>query len=244
MSTRLAELRNLEEGSAVSVLTDDGPVAYQVLAVSDQHGFIPDERAYAMAAPAWMRNDFCIASRGVQHGILKLAPDASFAVINEGVRSLLPTFRRSKFGPDIEAYLLRDLDRDFLLFDLLLALILLLAVSGLVNGMTLAALGRIRELGILRALGMSRDALRQSFFIEGLLVAALAAILAVGLGLPLGRIVVAGLNEVAGLRAPYEIPWPWVFSVPLLAIVAGVLAAVLPGRRASAQDPAQSVRYE
>jgi hypothetical protein len=56
--------------------------------------------------------------------------------------------------------------------------------------------------------------------------------------------VVAGLNRVAGLDAPFVVPWTHVALVPALAAAVGLLAAILPGTRALAEAPAEAVRYE
>ena len=61
---------------------------------------------------------------------------------------------------------------------------------------------------------------------------------------PLGRLVVRGMNEVAGLDAPYLVPVHALVAAPVLAILVGAVAAVLPGRRASRVDPARAVRFE
>jgi ABC-type antimicrobial peptide transport system permease subunit len=123
-------------------------------------------------------------------------------------------------------------------------LILGLAGTGLLNGMTIAALGRARELGVLRALGVDRRSLHQSFVLEGLCVGALAALLALALCAPMAHVLVGGLNRVAALAAPVVLPVPWMIAVPAIALGVGVLAALLPAARASAQDPAEAVRYE
>ena len=145
---------------------------------------------------------------------------------------------------DIAAYFLRDVDRDFVLFDILLFLMLILAGVGLLNGMTIAALGRVRELGVLRALGMSRLALGGSFVIEAAVVAVLASLLSVALAVPKGWVLVSGMNKVAALDAPITMPYRWFVLAPAAALATGLLAAVVPAWRATRQSPSESVRYE
>lgn len=243
ISTRLAHLRGKGAGDTISLVTDEGPVDYQVLAVSDRFGFFPDERAWAIASPRWLRRDFCADAR-IDRMALRLEPGAPVHAVLNAVRDVLPSAPWAKTGRELTAYSVRDIGLDFFLFDVLLGLILLLAGIGLVNTMTIAALGRTREIGVLRALGMSKRALRATFLMEGGVVALLSAALSVGLAVPLGMIVMRGLNEVAGLQAPYIVPWRYVGLVPLLACATGVLAAILPGVRALRESPAEAVRYE
>jgi putative ABC transport system permease protein len=244
-SRRLAKARGWRAGDLVPMLDKNRvPVAYQVLLVSDRSGFDGDERAFAIAAPHWLRQDFCIPETCVEHVTLHLQPGADAAAITAAARNLLPAVPVSKPGEWIRDYLLRDVGRDFVLFDLLLLLMLVLAGVGLVNGMTIAALGRARELGVLRALGLGRRALGGSFLLEGAVVAVLASLLSVGLAVPMAHVLVLGMNHVAKLDAPVQLPWRWFVIAPVLALATAVLAAVVPALRAVRQSPSESVRYE
>src|SRR5690606_15213837 len=244
VSKRLAHLRRLQPGDVLPVLTDEGARPYTVLAVSDHAGFFPDERAWAIADPRFLREDFCVEERCVDRIVLRLEPGANADAVLAAARQIVPQATWAKTGQWLTDYGQRDVVRDFFVFDVLLALILLLAGVGLVNAMTIAAMGRAREVGVLRALGMPGRALRQTYLLEGVLVAVLATAIVWIAGVPLGSMVVAGLNRVAGLEAPVVVPWPWFAAVPAIALAIGVLAAVLPGIRALRESPAESVRYE
>jgi putative ABC transport system permease protein len=119
-----------------------------------------------------------------------------------------------------------------------------LAGVGLLNGMTIAALGRQRELGVLRALGIKRGALGGSFLIEGAIVAAIASVLSVALSYPLGIVLVLGMNAVAQIDAPVTMPWMWLILAPIAAFATAILASLVPAYRALKQSPSESVRYE
>jgi putative ABC transport system permease protein len=244
VSKRLAQLRRLGPGDALAVLTDEGPKPYTVLAVSDAAGFFPDERAWAIADPRFLREDFCVEERSVDRIVLRMQPGAGVETVLAAVRQVVPQATWAKSGEWLTNYHTRDVTRDFFLFDVLLALILLLAGVGLVNAMTIAAMGRAREVGVLRALGMRKRALRATYLLEGVLVALMATGIVWLAGVPLGAMVVAGLNKVAGLEAPVVIPWVWFAVVPALALGIGVVAAVLPSTRVLRESPAEAVRYE
>jgi len=245
VSSRLAKSRNWQQGALIAMRDKNGtPVSYEVLLVHDGAGFDSDERAFAITSPYWLKKDFCIGDLCVELITLRLARDANLEVVRAGVRAQLPDLRRNKTGRDVEAYLLRDVGRDFRLFDMLLFLMLVLAGVGLLNGMTIAALGRSRELGVLRALGIKKSALGASFLIEGAVVAGLASCLSLALCYPLAKVLVLGLNAVARLDAPLAIPWTWFVYVPIGAFVTAVCAAIVPAYRALQQSPSESVRYE
>ncbi|MBK8976896.1 MAG: FtsX-like permease family protein [Planctomycetes bacterium] len=244
VSGRLARLQGLAPGQAVPLLTDGGPVAYTVLAVDDRAGFFPDDPAWAIAHPRWLRQDFCVGDEQVHRLVLRLAPGVAAGAVRRAVRERLPQLDFAKSGDAIVDYLVRDVTRDFKLFQVLLVLILGLAGLGVVNAMTIAALGRAREIGVLRALGASRRQLRIAFLLEGALTGVLAAGVALALGIPLGRIVVRGMNDVAGLDAPYLVPTHVLWLVPVGAVAVGVLASLVPGARAARMSPARAVRFE
>lgn len=246
ISRRLAKHRGIKDGAVVTMTDRNGvPVAYRVLEVSDRSGFDMDERAWAITQPHWMHTDFCIPETSVEHITLHLADGADVPAIIAAARTILKNVPKVKTGDgDIHGYLLRDVDKDFVLFDLLLFLMLVLAGVGLLNGMTIAAIGRGRELGVLRALGMGRRALGGSFLLEGALVAALASLLSLLLALPMAFVLVQGMNQVAALDAPVTLPTTWFWVVPAAAMLVCVLAAIVPAYRSLRQSPSESVRYE
>jgi putative ABC transport system permease protein len=245
VSSRLAKTRAWERGDLVAMRDKNGvPVSYEVLAVDDRVGFDGDERAFAVCSPHWLRQDFCIPDTCVERATLRLDPDADAAALILAARREVARYSGAKSGAEIRGYLQFDVVSDFRLFDILLALMLVLAGLGLLNGMTIATLGRARELGVLRALGIRSRALGGSFLLEGVVVAALASVLALGLAVPLAHVLVLGMNHVAKLDAPVIVPWRWFWWAPLAAFATAVLASIVPAVRALRQSPAESVRYE
>lgn len=244
-SRRLARTRGWQKGALVPMRDRNGePVVYEVAAIDDRAGFDADERAFAICDPRWLRRDFCIPTTCVTMATLRLQPGADAEQAGSAARAVVPAITGYKSGAWVEAYLRRDVGKDFRLFDLLLGLMLVLAGLGLVNGMTIATLGRARELGVLRALGIRRSALVGSFLLEGAVTAAVASLLACGLGALLASALVLGMNAVARLDAPVTLPLPWFLLAPALAFGVALVAAVVPAVRALRESPAESVRYE
>jgi putative ABC transport system permease protein len=126
------------------------------------------------------------------------------------------------------------------LFDALLALSILISVFGIVNTLALSVLERQRELGLLRAVGASRRQVRRMVRYESILTAWIGATLGLVLGVFLAWMVIKAVGQ--GLE----------FSPPLgslaihaaFATVVGVLAAVLPARRAARTDVLVALAYE
>lgn len=245
ISQRLARVKGWDVGSFVAMRDRNGvPVTYEVLAIDNRAGFDTDERAYAIASPHWLHADFCIPDNCVSLVTLRLLPGADAATVGDAAKATLAGATGFEVGTEVEAYMRRDVGRDFRLFDILLVLMLALAGVGLLNGMTIALLGRVRELGVLRALGITRGALVGSFLLEGAVVAALASLLSCGLGVVMAKVLVFGMNRVARLDAPLELPVVWFFLVPVLAFGTALSASAVPAWRALRESPAESVRYE
>ncbi|TRW46609.1 ABC transporter permease [Georgenia yuyongxinii] len=116
----------------------------------------------------------------------------------------------------------------------LLLLAVGIALLGVTNTLALSIVERTREIGLLRAIGMTRDQVRWMVRWEAVLVAALAVVVGVGLGAGLGAATVRALSGVE----PVPVAWPLdrLALVVVLATAAGLLAGLLPARRAARMD--------
>jgi putative ABC transport system permease protein len=124
----------------------------------------------------------------------------------------------------------------------LLGLAVVIAVLGIVNTLALSVIERTREVGLLRAVGLSRRQLRRMVRLESVIVAVLGAALGVGMGLVFG---IALQRAVADQGVDVlAIPWWQLAGFVALAAVAGVLAAVLPARRAAGLDVLTAIGTE
>jgi putative ABC transport system permease protein len=123
----------------------------------------------------------------------------------------------------------------------LLALSVIVSLFGIVNTLALAIFERTRELGTLRAVGMTRRQVRRMVRQESIIVALIGAVLGMTVGLLLAALVTHALSA-DGLG--FSIPAGTLVVFLVVAIVAGMLAAILPARRASRLDVLQALQYE
>jgi putative ABC transport system permease protein len=123
----------------------------------------------------------------------------------------------------------------------LLALSVVVSLFGMVNTLVLSVFERTREIGMLRAVGMTRRQARRMVRHESIITALIGA----ALGMPLG-IFLAGLVTVAlrdeGLK--FSLPASTLVVFALIAVTAGILAAILPARRASRLNVLEALQYE
>jgi putative ABC transport system permease protein len=121
----------------------------------------------------------------------------------------------------------------------LLALAVLIALIGIVNTLMLSVLERTREIGLLRAVGMTRGQLRRTIVSESVLTALFGAVLGTALGLTLGVLLQRVLEE-QGLHS-LSVPWGQVVATFVLAGLVGVVAALMPAWRATRLDVIKAV---
>ena len=127
------------------------------------------------------------------------------------------------------------------LFYALLALAVVISLFGIANTLALSIHERTRELGMLRAIGMSRRQVRTMIRYEAVITALIGAILGMVLGLVFAALIAQPLKD-EGFTLSYPVGSLVVLLV--LAALAGVLAAILPARRASRLDVLESLQYE
>ncbi len=113
----------------------------------------------------------------------------------------------------------------------LLALSIIIAALGIVNTLALSVIERTREVGLLRAIGLSRRQLRRMVRLESIAIAVLGAVLGVLIGVVFGVALVKALRD-QGLEV-LSVPWLQLVLFVVVAGVIGVLAAWLPSRRAA-----------
>ncbi|KND39285.1 ABC transporter permease [Streptomyces acidiscabies] len=112
----------------------------------------------------------------------------------------------------------------------LLALAIIVAVLGVVNTLALSVVERTREIGLMRAIGLSRRQLRRMIRMESVVIALFGALLGLGLGMGWGA-TAQKLLALQGLGV-LEIPWPTIIGVFIGSAFVGLFAALIPAFRA------------
>jgi putative ABC transport system permease protein len=123
----------------------------------------------------------------------------------------------------------------------LLALSVVVSLFGIVNTLALAVFERTREIGMLRAVGMTRRQARRMIRQEAMMTSLLGAALGLPVGIGLAALAVGGLHSY-GLAL--SVPVPSLLTFVTLSLVVGVLAAVLPARRAGRLNVLAALQYE
>ncbi|MYW69168.1 FtsX-like permease family protein [Streptomyces sp. SID8379] len=124
----------------------------------------------------------------------------------------------------------------------LLALAIIVAVLGVVNTLALSVVERTREIGLMRAIGLSRRQLRRMIRLESVVIALFGALLGLGLGMGWGA-TAQKLLALEGLGV-LEIPWPTIISVFVASAFVGLFAALIPAFRAGRMNVLNAIATE
>jgi putative ABC transport system permease protein len=121
----------------------------------------------------------------------------------------------------------------------LLALSIVVSVFGIVNTLVLSVFERTREIGMLRAIGMTRRQVRRMIRQESVIVALIGAVIGIALGIVLGALLVARVDFIV-----FSLPWTSLVIFAVASVIVGIVAAILPARRAARLNPLEAISYE
>jgi len=124
---------------------------------------------------------------------------------------------------------------------LLLAMIGIISLVGIINTLALSVFERTREIGMLRAVGTTRRQLRRMVRYESVITSVIGGFLGVCVGLVFGWILTKGLSDQGIV---FSVPVSFIIVVMIVAALAGVVAAILPARRAARLDVLEALQYE
>ena len=165
--------------------------------------------------------------------------DANTAKLNVYVRGFADAKiqTRDEFKSNFEAPINKLLN----LLYALLALSVIVSLVGIVNTLVLTVFERTRELGMLRAVGMTRRQVRMMIRYESIVTSLMGATLGMVVGIFLAALITHALSS-SGIV--FAVPWIEIVYFVLAAILVGILAAVIPARRAARLNVLQALQYE
>jgi putative ABC transport system permease protein len=179
------------------------------------------------------QTDFVLVESGADAGQVQ-------ALLTKGAEAAFPTtevLNQQELKEDREA----QVNTLVALFYVLLGLAVLISLFGVANTLSLSIHERTRELGMLRAIGMSRRQVRTMIRYEAVITALIGAILGMVLGLIFATLMAEPLKDEG-----FTLSYPIVSLILLLvfAAIAGVVSAIGPARRASRLDVLEALHYE
>ncbi len=139
---------------------------------------------------------------------------------------------------DLKEEVRAQLDGFVIFFTLMLALSVIIAVFGVINTIVLSVIERTRELGLLRAVGLSRRQLRRMVRLESVAISLFGGLLGIGLGIAFG----AAIQHSAGENiSVLSIPIGFLVGCAAFSVVVGILASLWPAWRAGRMDVLKAI---
>ena len=236
----LAARLDLTVGQTLTVPTADGGRLDLVVAGIVERS-IPGKTGEAMLV-GWRDATDRLGVAGADVFALRFTPDAP-ADARKSLRQAANQLALEVVPLDrIEGAISDALGRIFGLFDALAAVAVLIAALGIANTLTMNVVERVRELGILRAAGMTRDQVWRSVVVEAGVLGLAGALLGIALGLVVGAQMVVMAGGTVDLAA--GVPWPIIALALVLGVTVAMLAAAYPARIASRLSIVRAVQYE
>lgn len=180
------------------------------------------------------QQDFLILARAAEGVSPEAAKGAAIAALADFPNLEVRT--RAEYSDFVSG----QIDGFLQIFYVLLAMAVVIAVFGIVLTLALSVFERTREIGLLRAVGLSRRSVRAMVRWEAVIVALIGALVGLVLGVFLGVVSVSAIPDFTEL----VVPWGSMLAFLVIAGVFGVLAAILPARRAARLEILEAIQHE
>jgi putative ABC transport system permease protein len=173
--------------------------------------------------------------------LLKTAAGTDVSAVQDAVIDAVAPYPGTQVltGDELTASIAGEVDQLMMLMTAMLLLAVVIALMGIVNTLALSVFERTREIGLLRAVGMTRTQVRRMVRWESVIIAGIGAVTGSAVGLAFGVAFVTALEEQG--VSELSVPGPRLAVYVAAAAVAGVLAALGPARRAADVDVLKAV---
>ncbi len=237
----LAASLGLKVGGTVVLDTAEGKKDYRVVGIATD--FLDAKIAAAFVSQASLAQDFHKTEDVLIQLNLKSGADATAA--DAAIRAAGAQYPQFSIvqGKDYYAQMSGLFTVIFTALYVLFAFLALPSLLTTLNTLAISVIERTREIGMLRAVGMTRRQVSRTVLAESLLLAALGILFGLIAGLYLGYLLVKGMTS-AGFPAPYVFPGAGLIAAVVIGLVFGALAAIIPARKAAELEIVDALRYE
>jgi putative ABC transport system permease protein len=242
VSKNFATLHHVKAGESIELTTAKGPVRFRVLGAYEEYSW--PQGSLFIHRPVYQE---LWGDPALSYLDVKFKPGAA----RDEVRRRI--LERVKVDHGLFVYDVADLKKlgdsvmnnTLMLMNVQVALAMLIGFFGIVNTLLISVMRRTREIGLLRAVGMTGRQVGRMILIESLFIAVVGGILGVGLGLAGARWPLAmHVEQVSGYWLPLYVPWSTIGIAGAASVGIGLVASILPSRRAASLSVLEAITYE
>ncbi len=178
--------------------------------------------------------------------MVDVAPEASVENVRQNMEDQYGKTRHIdvESGEELRDRWLKDFMSWFTLFDVIAVIGVVMGALGVINTLMMNVLERIREIGTLRSVGMTRPQVAKMILSEALVMGIMGGLFGVGFGAYVSYYAVVGMAESTGWEVAYLLPKSLLFAGLVVALGVSQLAALYPAWRASKLNIVRAVQYE
>ena len=241
ISSVLSERYGLGPGDSIRLRTRSGVQAFIVAAV-----VIDFYNSGLVVQGSWkdMRRYFRINDASAF--MVKVTEDASIAGVQERIDQLYGQRYQLilESNQSIRQRVQNLIDQTFSLFNVISLIAVVVASLGIVNTLTMSVMERMQEIGMLRAIGMTRAQVVRMVLAEAGLIGIIGDVLGMATGVVLARVLIIGMGSMTMYELTFSLPLSDVLVSVVAALLISQLAAVFPARRAARVKILEAVQYE
>jgi putative ABC transport system permease protein len=145
---------------------------------------------------------------------------------------------------DIRESIFTLMNQAFSMFDVMAVLAVMIASLGIVNTLTMNIMERTQEIGMLRAIGMTREQITNMVLAEAGLMGVIGGLIGLVFGVLLGRIFLTGMSAMSGYQLDFIVPASGIVISLIVALIISQMTAIQPARRAANTNVLEAIHYE
>ncbi|MGE5137902.1 MAG: ABC transporter permease, partial [Rudaea sp.] len=241
VSSTVAEKHGLEQGDSIRLRTRRGDIDFPILAV------VVDFYNQGMVIEgSWRDMNRYFGLDDVSTFLCKIAPGQAVDTVQQRIDALYGKQRHVtvESNKSLKDRALELTSQAFTLFDVLALIAMIVAALGVVNTMTMNVVERTQEIGMLRALGMTRLQVIKMILAEAGIMGLIGGAFGLVFGLFLSRLFLMALSLMQGYELNYVVPVEGVLVSVFIALVVSQLAGLWPARRAAGLRVIESIHFE
>ncbi len=248
LSQTLAARFDVHPGDRLVIDTRGHTQRFMLIDVTDKDGFYAEDGQYVDLKSYVLFSDgnslFADTLEPTlgRYAMARKADGSHFSRADIG--ALQPFYHFVRRGARLGEWQTAEIDRDFLIFDFVLFMMVVLATVGVANSILIQVYARKREFSVLRTLGMSRIQTMRMLLVEGVVIGLVGAALALVLGNIIGAISIAFLDRFTLFEYRFSFSFTASVMITLLMLLTCTLAAIYPALVANRISSAESLHYE